>query len=333
MRYGTAKVKAGERTKGVVEVGRTVSGIPVQIPLTVVAGARDGPTLLVAAAVHGEEIVGSLAIGRLLRELDPADLRGVLVAIPIVNTSAFEFAQRHTYWDHKDLNRVGGGRPDGTITERLAHCFFTEVIHRVDFMIDIHCGTPHSYMCYTIFNADLEGVRADVVAKSRAMALAYGLEQVFARTPWRGTLKEAALRAGVPSITPEHGGGADFYRGGRDQVAGCLRGITNVMRHLGMLPGRPRSETGRAVLWDGHTEIVAGATGGMYLREAWPGDRLEEGGVFGILYDPYTGEELQRVTAPRAGTVLNTGVVWPVVRPHQWLGLLGDRLEEVDLGF
>ncbi|MDR7468127.1 MAG: succinylglutamate desuccinylase/aspartoacylase family protein [Armatimonadota bacterium] len=333
MRFGTAEARVGARSRGVVEVGRTASGLPIQIPLTVVAGRRDGPTLLVAAAVHGEEVVGSLAIGRVLRELDPADLRGILVAAPVVNTSAFEFAQRHTYWDQRDLNRVGAGRPDGSVTERLAHRYIIEVIRRVDFMVDIHCGPPHSYMYYTIFNADLEGVGADVVAKSRAMALAYGLEQVFARTPWRGTLKEVALRAGVPSITPEHGGGADFYRGGRDQVAGCVRGITNVMRHLEMLPGRPQSETGRAVLWDAHTEIVAGSTGGMYLREAWPGDRLEAGDVFGVLYDPYTGEELERITTPRAGTVLNTGVVWPVVRPTQWLGLVGDRLEEVDLGF
>jgi hypothetical protein len=59
-------------------------------------------------------------------------------------------------------------------------------------------------------------------------------------------LTTPAMRAGVPLITPEHGGGADFYRGGHDQVAGCVRGITNVMRHLEMLSGRPRSETGHA---------------------------------------------------------------------------------------
>lgn len=333
MRFGTAEVRSGERTSGWIDVGLTVSKIPIRIPLTVVAGRRDGPTLLVAAAVHGEEIVGSVAIGQLLRELRPADLRGILVAVPVVNTSAFEFAQRHTYWDQRDLNRVGAGRPDGSITDRLAHHYVTEVIRRVDYMIDIHCGPPHSYMYYTIYNSDLDGVAGDVVARSRAMALAYGLEQIFARTPWRGTLKEVALRHGIPSITPEHGGGADFFRTGRDQIAGCARGIMNVMRYLEMIPGSPRSETGRAVLWDGHTEVAAGAAGGMYLRQAWPGDQLEKGATFGVLYDPFTGEEVERIAAPASGTVLNTGVVWPVVRPNQWLGLLGSKLEEVELDF
>jgi predicted deacylase len=125
----------------VVQVGRTVSGITIEIPLVVVVGREDGPTLLVAVAVHGEEIVGILAIGRLLCELDPAELRGTLVAAPVVNTPAFEFAQRHTYWDQRDLNRVGTGRSDGTVIERLTYASVMEVVRRVDFMIDIHCGT------------------------------------------------------------------------------------------------------------------------------------------------------------------------------------------------
>jgi predicted deacylase len=253
--------------------------------------------------------------------------------VPIINTSAFEFSQRFTYWDQRDLNRVGRGRPDGSITERLAHAYFTEVIKKADFMIDIHCGPPHSYMHYTIYNSDLDGVTEETVRKARGMALAYGLEQVFAKTPWRGTLKEVAMKEGIPSITPEHGGGADFFRSGREQVAGCAHGILNAMRHLGMVEGSPKSDTGRAIIWNGHTEISAGPVGGMYLRQAWPGDVVTNGDTFGIVYDPYTGEEIQRVLAPAGGTVLNAGVVWPVVRPNQWLGLVGDKLEEVELGF
>lgn len=335
MQIGTARAEAGQRAFGHIEVGETLSRIPVTIPVNVVNGTGDGPTLAVTAAMHGPELVGSVAIGKLLRELVPAELNGQVIAVPVVNTSAFEFNQRATFWDGKDLNRQGRGNPEGSMTERLAHAYFEHIVRQSDYLIDIHSGGPDSYYYYTIYLSEVPGVALDpaVVRTSREMALAFGLEHIFAKTPWRGTLKDEAMKAAVPSITIEMGGGADFFRNGAAQVETCVRGITNVMKLLGMLDGEIRVESSRCKLWDAHTEITAGTASGFMMRQAHWGDVLEAGDTYAIVYHPYTGEEVARIAAPRAGTVLNSGTVWPAIPPGRWLAVLGDLLEEVEVEY
>ena len=161
------------------------------------------------------------------------------------------------------------------------------------------------------------------------MALAFGMEHIFARTPWRGTLKEEAMTAGIPSVTIEMGGGADFFRHGSEQIRTCLRGITNVMKLMGMLDGEILVEAPSYKVWDAHTEIIAGEQAGFMHRQAQWGDRLEAGDTYAVVYHPYTGEELSRITAPRAGTVLNSGTIWPPIPAQRWLAVLGDLMEEV----
>jgi predicted deacylase len=333
VRIGNAEAGPGERAFGYIDVGHTTSYIPIHIPVNILRGPVNGPTLLVDAALHGPEIIGTLGIGKLLRELDVSDIRGTLIAVPVVNTSAFEWGQRETRWDGMDINRQGKGRPDGTITQRLAHAFFTECMSRADAIVDIHSGGPDFYVHYTIYMGNAEGVSPGTIAKSREMALAFGLQNIFGRTPWRGTLKEEALRAGIPSITPEIGGGADFLHNGSRQIEMCAQGIKNVMIHLGMLDGEIITEADTAIIWDGQTEIDAGARCGMFVRAARWGDRLKRGDPYGIIYDPYTGEEVDRVEAPADGVVLNSGVAWPVIRPGRWMAILGEKMEEVKLDF
>lgn len=329
---GPIEAAPGARAYGHIEVARTISRIPVTLPVNIVNGKKEGPTLVVTAAIHGQELVGSMGIGRLLRELDPQQLRGQLVAIPVVNTSAFEFAQRTTPWDNKDLNRQKRGNPHGTVTEQLASAFFEQVLTGADYLVDIHSGGPDSYYYYTIYLAETPhgALDSNVVATSRQMALAFGMEHVFAKTPWRGTFKEEAMKIGIPSIAVEMGGGADFFRNGPAQLDVCVRGLFNIMAHLGMVDKPILVESATVKLWHAHTEIVAGAEGGFIERQVQWGDYLAAGEVYAHLFHPYSGEALEPILAPAAGTVLNSSTVWPAVPPHRWLAVLGDLLEEVE---
>jgi predicted deacylase len=333
LKIGAIEAKKGEKAFGYISIGQTVSRIPIHIPINIVRGARDGPTLALVAMIHGGEANGGMAVGKVLRDLNPQVLRGTLLAVPVANTSAYEFGQRETAWDKQDMNRVGKGRVDGSITERLAHALYHEVIRRADALVDIHAGTSVSHVWYTIYKSNVAGVSPEVVEESRRMALAFGMEQVFATSPWHGTLTEEVLREGIPAITAEVGGGADLLLHSKHQIAACARGVFNVMKLLGMLDGPIETEAPRCTLWDVHTEIYSGELSGLFQLEAQRGQRLRRGDLYGIMFDPYTGEEIGRILAPTDGTVLNTGVVWPVVRFDHWLGVLGDKIEEVALDF
>lgn len=330
MKIGNIECGREERAFGYLEIDRTTSRIPVHIPINVLCGKEDGPTLLVDGAVHGPEDIGSVAIGKLLRTIDVEDIRGTLIAVPVVNTSGFEFQQRFVFWDGNDLNRQGKGKVDGNLTERMAYHYYHEVISKADGYVDIHSGGPDGYVWYTIYQEDADA-EPEVIAKSREMALAFGLSDIFSRTPWHGTLKETATENGIASITPEIGGGADFFYNGQEQVDICLRGILNVMRLYGMIDGKIETQEPVARIWHGKHEMDAGPHSGIMMRRAQWGDRLKKGDVYAEVYHPFTGEKLSEIVAPAEGTVLNSGVVWPVIPPGRWLAILGDLAEEVDL--
>jgi predicted deacylase len=323
MRIGNLEPVRGERVFATVTAAHTLSRIPVEVPVNLLAGRRDGPTLAVTAAIHGAECVGTFGLLRVMELVDLTQLRGMLVAMPVANPAAFEFGTRHTYWDGRILNRVGKGNPGGGYTERLAHVLYGQILPHVDAWIDIHSGTPERHMYYTIAKAQDQG---DAVAKrSLEMAIAFGVPDIAVDTPW----KDAKIDFPFPWITPEIGGGADFLRNGEAQIETCARGILNVMRLLGMLDGAVDVPYRFANLWKLHTDISNGPHGGVLFPRFRRGDTMREGDVYAVVKHPFSGEVLDELRSPGHGTLSPSGVVWPVVRPGEWLTVLGDVVDQV----
>ena len=107
----------------------------VQIPVLLGCSAAPGPTLWLHGCVHGNEACGAFVLHRLFRGLDPAALSGTLVALPILNITAFRARQRMSPFEGYaggDLNRCFPGKPDGTHTEQMAHAIYTELRAHAD---------------------------------------------------------------------------------------------------------------------------------------------------------------------------------------------------------
>jgi predicted deacylase len=200
------------------------------------------------------------------------------------------------------------------------------VVAKADALIDIHSGTSESYVWYTIYESEVEGAKPDVIEKSKQMAIAFGLKDVMAESPWKGTFIEDAMRDGIPAITPEIGGGLDFFHRGKEQIETCARGITNVMKLLGMIDGEIVTEADEVTIWAGETEIINDAVGGIMLVERNYGDYLKKGDVYARMYNPFTGDEMKRIVAPADGYVIPSGARWPVIPPGRWLAILGSKL-------
>ncbi len=328
------KAAPGERAFGYIETSRTASQIPIHIPFNIINGAHDGPTLLVSAAIHGAEIIGTLGLGKVLRDLDESELRGTLIAAPVGNTSAFEFGTRTTYWDGQNMNRAWNmADPEGSPTAQLQHAYITKLVGNADAHIDIHSGSPDSYVWYTIYESS-RGT-PETIERSKHMAIAFGLEQIFRTTPvrWHGDQEDDDPESVIPTIVPEIGGGADFLKDGKRQMEVCAEGIKNVMRLMGMLDGEITHESDKIQIVDAHDEeIWAGKDhAGIMIKDCERGDFLKKGEPYASVYHPFTGEKMAEISAPSTGIVLNTGVVWPVVPQGRWLGVLGDVVEEVSL--
>ena len=111
---GGTTVAPGERRLVDLPVSKLSNHTPVTLPVHVLHGARPGPTMFVSAAIHGDELNGVEIIRRVLRTLQPGNIRGTLLCVPVVN--AYGFIGRSRYLpDRRDLNRSFPGS-----AERLA---------------------------------------------------------------------------------------------------------------------------------------------------------------------------------------------------------------------
>ncbi len=289
----------GRKQRGYLTVGETSMG-PIQIPLMIVHGAKPGPTLCLTAGVHAAEYPAIDAVLRTVAGLDPAELSGTLIAIPVANSPMFRArAAFLSPIDGLNLNRTFPGRPDGTISEVIAHMLFDEVLPRADFHIDCHGGDlpeilwPYSgYFMAGNSSADEQG---EAMARLYSPRIVVLYREGTALPPTKGSFTTEAARRGVPSILAESGsaGGLDPF-----DVQTHLRGIQNVMRFFKMLPGEPVIQ-GRRMMAAGQFAVDA-RRGGLLRLGIGIGDEIKKGQEIAEVCDVF-GDVVERIVSPADG--------------------------------
>ena len=298
---GPLRASAGQAVSGYLEVP-ALNDNGARIPVSLVRGASDGPVLALIAGTHGYEYPGISALQRLRQSIDPNTLRGTLILVHIANTPSFYGRTIYTSpADGKNLNRVFPGKPDGTLSERIAHAITTEVIAKADFLVDLHAGDGNEALRPYVYMPVTGDARLD--AASRGMALAFGLDHIViddARIgPPEATkyIDQTALARGIPAITTETG---QLGQNDERSIALAEHGIRNLMRHLGMLEGTVEPNPG--VVWLKDYQVIVSPVTGVFRATVRDGYAIAEGGLLGELYDAF-GAKTGEVRAPFAGIV------------------------------
>jgi predicted deacylase len=299
---GTAKAAQGHKATGFLDVPAGVDPA-LRIPVMVFHGAWPGPVLAIVAGEHGTEYASILAVVKLGARIDPTELSGSLVLLPLVNLASFEQKVPHVNpVDGKSMNRFYPGRPDGTQSERAAYVITKNVVEPCDYLIDLHGGDldeslrPYTYWAKT-------GNAAQDSA-SRDMALAFGLDHIIAVTdrpkdPASSRyLDNTASTRGKPSIAAEAG-----YAGRTDpeDVEALVEGSISVMRQLKMLPGAP-SRIDHPV-WIENVRTIASEQSGIFYPLVARGQFVEQGMKVGYVTDVF-GKVIFEARSPAAGVVL-----------------------------
>ncbi|MBI1801664.1 MAG: succinylglutamate desuccinylase/aspartoacylase family protein [Chloroflexi bacterium] len=288
------RVEPGQRRAEVLEL--VCAGVPLKMPLYVLNGAGEGPTLVVTAGIHGAEYVGIEAALRLAQRTDPQALRGQLVVAPIASQLAF--AKRAIYIcppDGKNLNRCFPGNPAGTFAEQLADWIFTNLIRHADFYLDLHGGDMNEALIP--FSIVRRSGNAALDDRSLALSQAFGLPYVVGSVV-RGSTYAAATELGIPSVLAEVGGQGLWPE---DQVRQMSEGLARAMRHLGLssqtAPPAPPTRLLEEMHW------LRSEHDGLFYPQVAVGERVEAGQALGRVAD-YLGNSLQAVVAPADGVVL-----------------------------
>ena len=287
---GGEDILPGERRNIDIPVAPTYTHDTLSISVQVIRGKLPGPTLFVCAAIHGDEINGVEIIRRLLKNPMLDKLKGTLIAIPIVNIYGFQHRTRYLP-DGRDLNRSFPGSARGSLTGRLADVFMKEIVANSTHGIDLHTGARH--------RSNFPQIRADLDDPATLdITEAFGAPLAINAKVRDGSLRQVASEQGVPVILYES---CEALRFDEIYIRAGEIGVTNVMRHLGML--RKRRTRNKPPIICQSTQWVRAPESGV-LRVLVPlGAEVLRGQTIGIIADPLGTREVD-VVAEQAGIII-----------------------------
>ena len=293
-------IRPGETVEILLKISEFYTGQPVNIPVTVMRGAEDGPRVFLSAALHGDELNGVEIVRSVIQGLDHNKIRGSLICLPVVNRMGFLNHSRYLP-DRRDLNRHFPGDPEGNSADRIAEILFRQIVGNADYGIDFHTAA--------LGRTNLPHIRADMeIEDVRRIARAFGTEVVVDRAGHPASLRAAAVAAGVPTIIYE---GGETFKFQRKEIKKGITGVYNVLSALGVIP-TPIKEPRLQVIVK-KTEWVRAERGGILDLRSVPGDLLYERESIAVIENPF-GKEVSSVPAPFTGLLLGT-TTRPMVNP------------------
>ena len=321
-------VAPGTRQRHSINLVELADGTSVSIPLDLINGAHDGPRLYLGAAIHGDEVDGVGILFRALADIDPANLRGSIICVPVQHPLSFhadhrlpisQFMKSPLDQAPADAWACFPGAADGNLAQIVAATLF-DMIKTCDWAVDIHTPTRGGrYVPIAILPHPSLG---EMHAKAEEMAHAFGSGWIMRTDSGfyvaNGILCVEATRAGVPSFTFETGEGGRLEPEVIEDGAVYIR---NVMQWLSMIDGEPVRPEQTYVM----REFVGlrANRGGLLIPEAELGDIVNKGDRLCSIVNIY-GDEVEAIIAPDDGVFVRTTTLSTVSRGERaaTLGLL-----------
>ncbi len=264
-------------------------GSRLSLPAITLSDGQTHPCMALVAGQHGNEWNGPWILHRLAREIDPREVRGTLVILPLSNPLAFNEGRRVSSVDHIDLNRTFGGTHARKPTEHLGVSLWKAIFEHVEFLIDLHSGGPGEYFPFV------------AAPGGRDLALARSLNLPFIHTP-EGTkprfLVSSCQQAGIHAVLVEFGGGRSLDRQYHERVKD---GLKNALRFAGVLSGEV--EQGSEPYIFQQKQIVPAPVAGFFESAVQLGQHIRTGDIIGSV-TPLLAERSIDVPSPHDGTVL-----------------------------
>lgn len=296
---GDTSPKPGEVGKGSLGEVELADGSRAKVPLINVNGSEDGPILTVVAAVHGNEISAVGAIQRAVKSIDPARLRGALLAIPGANPLAM---RNGTYASCLDGTNLSGPWylpacefAKASITQRMAW-YINEALEKADYAIDLHAN-PLPSIPFVLTHLNMNKTE-ELRKQNERIAGAFGVTVIDWPREDASNIMGSCLRAGKPSIVMELAGNIQLW----DEVIDVgIRGIRNVMSAIGMIDDEPEEQSspplsGDLVFYDW---LYAQRAGLMFARKG-VGEEIPKGETVAEIRDVY-GDVVEEVKMPITG--------------------------------
>lgn len=295
MEFAGVPVEKGERKIVNIEIARLYDNTTMILPFEVIRGNEDGPVIFISAALHGDELNGTETIRRLLSMDIFNDLKGTIIAIPIVNVYGFNTKSRYLP-DRRDLNRCFPGSEHGSLAAQLAYVFTTEIVDKCTHGIDLHTGAVN--------RSNIPQIRAYMDGSEiiKTMANDFGAPVTMDEPLREGSLREYCHNRDIPVILYE---GGEALRYSEKAISYALDGILNVMAGLDMIEkpkvNHIKSNDTRRMIAASHW--IRAPHSGLLVSDKKLGDMVEEGDVLGHMTDAFN-QYNAKIISPAKGIII-----------------------------
>jgi uncharacterized protein len=266
----------------------------LKIPIIVERSKFHGPTILLTAGLHGDEINGIEIVRQIITQKINKPKIGTVICIPVINIFGF-LNQTREFPDGRDLNRVFPGSKTGSLASRFAYYLLKEVIPHIDYAIDFHAGGASR------FNA----AQIRIVPDNEELKI---LADVF-NAPFglltkniQGSFRNSCDKLGVKMLLFEGGKSIDI----NDEITTeGIEGTKRVLHHLGMLnPRKKISSPANNTLFIEKSNWIRAKYSGIFHGITKVGSHVEKGQILATISDPY-GKVEHKLKAPNTGYIIN----------------------------
>ncbi len=284
------KIKKGEDKTINLELPKLYH-TSTSIPIRIIRGKKDGPTVFISAAIHGDELNGIEIIRRVGSLSILKRLKGTLILIPIVNTYGVMTLSRYTP-DRRDLNRSFPGSSKGSLASRIAKAFFDEVVLKCDLGIDLHTASIHK--------SNLPQIRTNLSDEfTYSLAKAFQAPLMLHSDLRDGSLRAEAQEKGIPILLYEAG---EALRFDETSIRIGVKGIVNVLRQMQMLPLNSKQNSKLPIVVRSSSWIRSADSGILRTIKAL-GDTVVQNEIIAFIDEPL-GDGFTEIISPFDGVII-----------------------------
>jgi predicted deacylase len=267
---------------------------PVEVPIIIERSTVPGPTVLITAGIHGDEVNGMEIVRQVISHGVHKPAKGTIICIPVINVFGF-IAKSRYFPDGRDLNRVFPGIKGGSLASRVAFRFTTEVLPAADLCLDFHTGGADR------FNAAQVRVVPDDESVKALAAIFHAPFTLY--DPYiAGSYRETCGKLGIPLLLNESGMSLNLDK---EMAREAVEGVIRVLSHLGMLAPGIRVPVPRhpSIVVEETKWVRADRSGFLHVKVEMH-QHVEAGEVLCTISDPY-GARSEPMVAPKSGHVIN----------------------------
>lgn len=275
-----------------LSVAKLHTSTPVQIPIHVNRAKEDGPTVVLMAGMHGDEINGIEIIRRIIHRKLNKPTKGTVICIPIFNIFGFLNLKRELP-DGRDLNRSFPGSPTGSLASQFAYQFMKEIAPIADVIIDFHTGASQ--------RNNFAQIRCDYDdQRSLELARIFNPPLILDSNVISKTIREAIQKIGKQYL---------LFEGGKANsiedviVEEGINGAKLILNHFGMRSFKIDISLGRTPICLRESKWLRAPHSGLFLAKVQNGNFIKKGEVLGIVMDPF-GKIERKVKAPKDGVII-----------------------------